>query len=1328
MLEIDYNLFPLSEEETEEIGVRAVALARRGKTPPLTPASYGRVVVVNPYEGFTLHHVPDDLRRPLRRALLPSTEASKDLTGSQLRSAILDKSNEPIYEIVIELHSKFSEVVSFLRQIPAIQRQHPKCRIMLHGELIRIHDLLGELLSQPDVSCELLFDHFEGSIALDNADQLGGIIVELPRYPTLPKPFFSTLHIKDGEVAETFGLKDLARLYGMYGIGNIGELDISGKMKAKLVILDIPLSAIEFLRFSESRGEAFHAVNLDGEKVLSSEFADKGLLGRDIPFHALKSVFRKLPHQSVEEIKLDEVRALRVNCFEGHVSFLWKPGPNYTPLYEVKGMRVRFGAGNGAEPETVTIDDTVFTQRGQPRFGDVRAGIRHQYLEHIYKENLGQQLQLQRYASRLKIGCLGPMAAQTIRLLRPYGLGQLIPSESLYYLCDSFDQIPRYYESEKRLQALYDEVLAQIREMFGKDSVNEFRTELIAPRLLVLQGWARGEAPPLDKVNAEHLDTIYKEMRIFLNFTESEFRRVGDGDGSGENIFQKVEQCQQTLLRVRHLANLIGGRYGQLPNRQSFPDFVFFSSDEDTLMNGREFYLPGLSLSGVFSNKNIQRLFHTDDFEFSVFLEEQLSVISYLMTQDFERESDDQFYDIYFEDKLEEAERELRELERTRNMTPDPNSEHYQNAVARMTAKHQAEVQAFRSDRENQTQRLENQETRYFDALKAVNDYLAETGVDPEKLLSGDNYIHEMDRHLMLMSKEMVESFRNLVRENVKKGAAFITDKKESLTSYLLAFSNMQKILFQELQLDYVERLNERVETDLPELLKRLNDVARTGDGNLDSVREHLDKRQALLKSEISAIEDKVNREIAKNQNSMFSLREANRKLVAELSQPIVGPSGGAAKEILATVGARLDYGKAQIMKIVEAAQTSYNTVESLRASYRAKGEKTLAIYFGQNELAMVEERRGRNVWRRLTAGRVDQPLIAPPVLDKSELPGDLPEQLRESVAGWRAAEERLLDFGRRDDNLADMHEGLESYEAFNKIFMNFRRAVREKNSGQHSLSSLANRVGVLDQEADNLSEVVEKQMLPAHASYASRIHIPNIRKRISYFKQAREFVRELKVLSFEDFQREFLDRAIFRRFYATQFRRGAHIGMNSEMPLFTKLGNVNDGIAAFHRVLRVNLANNGYKASEISLTKLPAERLAGILQFIEQQKKMESDRRLNYLILPSTFSLSQALEVIQFKEEHFAGLPQLILMFVSKFDMSQIRDDEALRNRYFLAMKHNIIVNVDDNRVIDNPKAIADRLLQETLGCAHDIKEVEAIAGAITDHRGEPSFPFTKE
>jgi hypothetical protein len=90
-----------------------------------------------------------------------------------------------------------------------------------------------------------------------------------------------------------------------------------------------------------------------------------------------------------------------------------------------------------------------------------------------------------------------------------------------------------------------------------------------------------------------------------------------------------------------------------------------------------------------------------------------------------------------------------------------------------------------------------------------------------------------------------------------------------------------------------------------------------------------------------------------------------------------------------------------------------------------------------------------------------------------------------------------------------------------------------------------------------------------------------------------------------------------------------------------------------------------------------------------------------------------------------FSGLPQLLLIYVSKFDMGQIRDDEALRDRYFMAMKHNIIINIDDDRVIDNPKAISDHLLQQTLGCCHDIASVEAVTGAMADRsRDGEAFP----
>ena len=186
------------------------------------------------------------------------------MTGSELAKGILEQSTEPIYAIVIELHSQFHHIVSFLRHIPLIQREHPRCKVILHGEMIRVHDLIAEVLMEPGSRCDLHFDHFEQPVSLVGSEDMGKLLVELPKYPALPKPFFTHLHLRQGETGETFHFKDLRKLYRRYGVGNIQEMDISGKLREKLVILDIPISAIEFLRFAKNRGEYFCGIGLDG--------------------------------------------------------------------------------------------------------------------------------------------------------------------------------------------------------------------------------------------------------------------------------------------------------------------------------------------------------------------------------------------------------------------------------------------------------------------------------------------------------------------------------------------------------------------------------------------------------------------------------------------------------------------------------------------------------------------------------------------------------------------------------------------------------------------------------------------------------------------------------------------------------------------------------------------------------------------------------------------------------------------------------------------------------------------------------------------------------
>ena len=71
-------------------------------------------------------------------------------------------------------------------------------------------------------------------------------------------------------------------------------------------------------------------------------------------------------------------------------------------------------------------------------------------------------------------------------------------------------------------------------------------------------------------------------------------------------------------------------------------------------------------------------------------------------------------------------------------------------------------------------------------------------------------------------------------------------------------------------------------------------------------------------------------------------------------------------------------------------------------------------------------------------------------------------------------------------------------------------------------------------------------------------------------------------------------------------------------------------------------------------------------------------------------------------------GVPRLPLIFISKFDATALKRNTALRDAYFKALKHNVVLNVDGRIVVDNPRAIGMRLLRETLGCAIDMPNVE--------------------
>jgi len=145
-------------------------------------------------------------------------------------------------------------------------------------------------------------------------------------------------------------------------------------------------------------------------------------------------------------------------------------------------------------------------------------------------------------------------------------------------------------------------------------------------------------------------------------------------------------------------------------------------------------------------------------------------------------------------------------------------------------------------------------------------------------------------------------------------------------------------------------------------------------------------------------------------------------------------------------------------------------------------------------------------------------------------------------------------------------------------------------------------------------------------------------------------------------------------------------------------------------------------ESGDVTLTKLPAAPIVAIRRTLEQQRQMDPHRRYTYLVLPGTLSLREALEIIAYKESLFEGLPQLVLIFISKFDPGEVRRDASLREQYFRAIKHNVIVNLAGATVVDNPGGISLRLVQETIGRAFDLDKIDLMPEQDTHLKSAPA------
>lgn len=1335
MVDIDYDLIPLEADKTEEVARNARILARSGKVPPISPASYGRVVVVNPDENFTIHHVPDDLRKPLRRAMLPVHEGGKPIPADALVRRIVEGSDETLHLLVLELHSEFPALYEFLDRLPDILRHYPECRFVLHAELTRVSTLLRNLLQDPANSCELRFHAFDGAITLSGEGSLDGMVVELPRYPTFTVPFFESLRVRVGSRSMWFTPATLKRLYHQYGVGNIEELDLSGKLRERLTTVDIPLSAIEAVRFAVDKGETFHGMRFEEEKVFATQFKERGLDSREVPFDRIEAFYRRMPEREEEEILLENVRAMRVNCFDGHVSFLWKPSKRFIPLYEITAMRIfSEGSGEGAAEDpgggaaeievNLAFDAVAVIERGRPRFGDVRAGIRQIYLERLYSETLFKQAKLKAHASQLKIACLGSLSAQTFKLLKPLGLSRSLPVDRHYYLCEHIDQVPQYHQFEARLEEEQHKLQDTLKSLFAEGTDPAFDPDHVNHRLPIVLDWAHSDPKPFRETTAEHLNSIHNELRVFIKFSEAEFRRVDHPGMDYDSYFEKLSLCRTASLQAKELANITGGAYGRIFGAGETPDFVFFASQEEAETNDQSYFLPGLAWSAVFDSAGNGGLPWEGDYGFTVFLDEQLAIIESLWRQDYDEHPGAQFYDSYLKSRMEEAQRELDELQQMAEEGLPEDSQAYKQAYRRLEEEHKAELNQFQQELELQNGRLQKAEERYFAALGRFSDAMGLAEVAPESLVDSDDYIAAMDAVIADRSKEILIRLKQAIARLVRQVNVELEESRRNLKAYVETYIKVREG-FIPLQVARTRKgIIVRAEGQTDALLQRLNELQRTPMDRVEEVRQNLHSRRVVLKEETAGLERELEQIAANSRVEVAAVRDRISQVLGSLSRTQKDQAGkvsqlGMLKLIEETVGRSMEM---LGLIVAKARDSQEHAMELGQRHFARKMANELALYGSENELAVLEARGEQSRLRRLMAKKIQHLPVAfePPPAAGDE--AALQASFNRAWESWGQAGERLLRLGQVETYLQEARGPIVEYQSLQKAFASFKRTVEEKSRRRKSVEAIQRHLIRLRADGERLHDVIIEQMLPSFRTLCGKFLIPIAQQVLNDFTRAFRFVRDVEKLSFENLQRDFLDRAVFRRFHASQFRTGAFYGQNPDHPLFAHLSNVLPALYLFHRQVRHNLRKFGFANDDIVLTKLPLAQPAEIKRYCERQRELEPRKRHTYLVLPGTLSLREALDIIEHKERLFDGIPQLILIFISKYDEGEIRSDATLRKRFFRAVSHNVILNIGGTDVVDNPAPISQQLVRATVGSSFDLERIDLVSDSEVTAKSAPA------
>ena len=1308
MLNIDFSLIPLSPEDQNRVEAEVARKLASGTDPKIEKSHFGRVVVLNPDPVQSAHHVPDVLRSSYRRIMFHVHEGPLQMPADKI-FAELTEPEEPLRILIIEVKDPFKNLSGFLRYLPQLRKKYPDLGVFLNANMLTAMKTLQQVMASEGDELVLIYPDARGMIEIQDPEELSQVVTDIAEPITFSVPFFSQIRLADesGEV-NAYNLDTLKRLHPKYGVGGVKEVDMGLGKKEKMVVLDIPVRLIKDFQFRQDRGLDFQGIFREGRRIQSRNFEKQKLEFRWIPFRSIESFVHQPTGAKEKQALVAQAKLLRVNCFNGNTSFIMRSVTDQISLDDVQSIGFRKKGTTDKTTPQVRFDRLVLPVGLNSDKEPIQETIREFVFGNLFRKEAEERRKLEIYTSRIKVGAVGPLAAQSLKIFRRYGLERLIQKDSFHYLCDLPQQLPTYFDTPVRFEQNFRNLIQSLRDIAKVNPSDKIRIDDYAYNIPVTLEWVDSNRMEFQFAPPQEMEVIYNEMNSLIHFIGHEFRRNYNIQAEEFEFFSKIRACQNTGLMARWMADYKRGAYGPPLPPGSAPDFVFFGTPADKAQNDKDYFFPSLACSELLSSPQAQQLFANVDYGFSVFLEEQMALAEHAFREAGQFEVGLMEFLAYFDQKQEDAQKEHQELKTILENIDSTDSPEYRKLLEEEEAAYRQRYQEFLRDLDRATRLHEETAHKLVDALKAFGADLRMDVHPPPDWFSSEfvepgPFDRQIETSLDDLDQRRMTSLETRMSQSMGRLQERITALKSAMNN--LVEAGMAHREWQKAQGVDVLAGNQKVVHDTAiEKMPSIRAMTKADtESNIYRVRVQrggVDTDGKRLQEQMQLIEQRSQSTMRSMQGVMERMMEG----LVEISKPEPTLSPDQKKRKF---------------------ESYLNRLEKVFINVRGLANR---IITGWSQTEELEAKRQRLTSQKYALGLEFSMLKAHAEVKQIVMPDSVSQEERERLT--RQSEARHLNFkGKKakvDQFVADLTGMPKAFslvmgeiEAIIRDHDTFRRQITEaenlasrKKRLRTTSYSLVERQKLMDEELKDLPRRVKEKFVPARKELMQNVFIPEVEKKIGYFRRSKVFLNEIHNLDIERLSNLFLDRAVYRRFSSNQFIRGALITAPRDKSRAMGLLNFQPAINSLSRELLFNYSKqHPQKSAGVILRNLKPLDDQGILDFVQVQSSLGEKADYDYIILPATITLDHAIDIMAQKDRQQRGIPRPVLIYVGKFSSARILEEPRLREEYFRAVKHNIIVNIEGHALVDNPQAIAFRLLNETLGGTFDTDVIEEIA-----------------